>query len=320
MKLTNGEITVDIDVARGAQIACVARIDDDVNALAWGEWSSPPPADAHHRYYDSERDWLAGYRGGWQETVPNVGAPCVVDGAPLPFHGEGSLQPWAVVDSGPDFCVLRTDLRLTLQVTRRMRLVPGAPTMSIETTVVNTGVCDVPMVWGHHPAFAADDDTQIHLPSTTFSVEPTQADGLTRLEGRWPDSANEQGVVDLGLWGAEGVTRLVYCHGHSEGWAVVRQGSSLPHVAMAWDVEAYPAIWVWQNRAAPGFPWFSRLRCFAIEPQRAWPFDGLVGAVSRGQALTISAGGSASSWITMSLPSDLPPTVSGVSREGRIRG
>ncbi|NYJ07189.1 galactose mutarotase-like enzyme [Geodermatophilus daqingensis] len=320
LRLSNVHVSLTIEPARGAQIVELSRAGDDVNALAFETWDSPPAADGVSSYYDPELDWLSGYHGGWQETLPNAGQASHLDGMPLPFHGEGSFIPWQVVESGPDHCVVATHLRPTLSATRSMTLSATHPAVQVATRVTNTGLLPVPMVWGHHPAFAADAGTVLHLPATRYSVDPAQPDGLDTTEGTWPTSSAPDGPVDLSRFSAATGQRLVYCHGHDEGWAVVEQNGLLPHAALSWDVAAYPATWIWQNRAATGFPWFGRLRCLAVEPQRAWPFDGLAGARSRGQELTVAPGRSVESWITVALPEQLPAVITGVDQDGHVMG
>src|SRR4051794_25851756 len=39
--------------------------------------------------------WIDSYSGGWQEILPNAGAPSTVGGATLPFFGEVAVSPWA---------------------------------------------------------------------------------------------------------------------------------------------------------------------------------------------------------------------------------
>lgn len=319
--LTNAHLTVEIAVERGADIMSAIPAGSTENALATYDWSSPVPADALTDYGSSEKNWLSGYRGGWQETAPNAGADCEVNGLPLPFHGESSVLPWRVVEADDERCVLETDLRPTIRLRRTMTLLTDRPGLRVESTAVNTGVQDVPMIWGHHPAFAYDETTRLHLPPGRYEIDPGQADGMIVGEGDWPFAAAEDGTeVDLSRLGAEGDSRLVYRFGHDAAWAVVEQGGRLPHVAMAWDLEAYPSIWIWQNRAHPGFPWFGRMRCLAVEPQRAWPVDGLANAIERGRHLVVPVGGEATSWLVMSFPATVPSQVSGVSPDGVVTG
>lgn len=317
--IANTRIEVTINPDRGAEITSIVPAHNPQNVLASYAWTSPIPADGFTNYGDSEQNWLSGYRGGWQETVPNAGQESHLDGMPLPFHGEASVIPWTVVEQNEASCTLRAHLRPTLSIDRRMRLLEDRAGLEITTTVTNTGVQDVPFIWGHHPAFAYTDDTVLHLPEGRYEVEPSQRDDIATSSGVWPRARDDSGTeIDLSRIGAEAGSRLIYRHGHSEGWAVLRQSNSSSHVAMSWDVDAYPAVWVWQNRSHPGFPWFGRMQCLAVEPQRAWPMDGLAGARERGQDIVVSPGEERSSWLVMAFPQSLPPTVSGVTRIGDV--
>jgi galactose mutarotase-like enzyme len=319
LTLSNDLLELRLDPRRGAEITSMVPAHNPTNVLAFYDWNSPIPADGLTNYGDPELDWLSRYRGGWQETAPNAGQASDLDGMPLPFHGEASFVPWAVVEQNQTSCVLETHLRPTLLIRRSMALFHDRAGVEVATTVINTGLRDVPLVWGHHPAFICDDRTVLHLPAGPYAVEVSQQDSLSTSSGSWPYAQAEDGTdVDLCRLGSSAGSRLVYRHGHSEGWAVIEQANDKPHIAMAWDIKAYPAIWVWQNRSHPGFPWFGRMRSLAVEPQRAWPLDGLAGARRRGQELVVAPGAEVSSWIVMAFPESLPNHVSGVSRAGTV--
>ncbi|MFF2844095.1 hypothetical protein [Paenarthrobacter sp. NPDC057981] len=318
LEISDEALSVTINVERGGEIVGLRRQGEEVNALAYENWSSPLPAGGMTNYYDPTLDWLSGYRGGWQETLPNAGVASELDGMPLPMHGEGSVIPWRILDVDGSYCVLETNLRPTLRATRRMTLNGGV--LQLESAVTNTGILPVPMVWGHHPAFAANSETLLHLPETSYVVEESMSDRIDSQKGTWPAATADGLEVNLSQFGSDAGQRLVYCSGHAEGWAVIQQGAGLPHVAMSWDANAYPAIWVWQNRGEPGFPWFGRLQCLGVEPQRAWPFDGLAGARSRGQELVVQPGATEKAWLTLALPLTVPARVRGVSRAGQVSG
>ena len=86
-------------------------------------------------------------------------------------------------------------------------------------------------------------------------------------------------------------------------------------MALAWDLETWPHLWMWLLGGTSEFPWFGRARMIGLEPNRSWPFDGLTGAISRGQQLTVPRGGSHHSWLTYRLLDDDTP-VTGLGRDG----
>ena len=67
------------------------------------------------------------------------------------------------------------------------------------------------------------------------------------------------------------------------------------------------------------FPFDGRARLVGIEPVSCWPADGLARAIERGQARTIGPGGSATSWVTLSLFEATTDPVTGVDRQGRVQ-
>lgn len=304
--LHTDHLNVDVAVGRGAEIRALRR-PGGPNALAHYDWTTPVPAESHNGYGDSEQDWLSHYRGGWQETIPNAGAECTAAGVRLGFHGDASVLPWRIVEHTTAAVTVSVDLRLPLRVTRTMELRPDRATLSVRTTVENQAPVTVPFVWGHHPCFPALPGTRVEIPASDYHVEPAESGDLGVATGTWPWTRNLDGdPVDLRAIPEHPTMRCLYLHGHAEGWAVVHQPTGTPTVAMSWDVEAYPVTWVWQMREEPNFPWFGRMTVVAVEPQRAWPYDGLAAATQRGQAVLLDAGAAATSWLTMSLLDEAP--------------
>lgn len=169
--LSTGQLRVEVDVERGAEIARVGR-PEGPNMLARYDWEAPLPASRSVSYGSSGLDWHAAYRGGWQELFPNAGEECVVAGVPLPFHGEVSTARWEVVSSAPRELVARTAGRLPLMLERVMRLDPAAPVLTMEETVTNQAAFPIDYIWGHHPAFATTEESVIDLPGATIHADP----------------------------------------------------------------------------------------------------------------------------------------------------
>lgn len=324
LTLTNDHLTVDVEPRRGGEIRAV-RDRDGRNALGYYDWAAPASAGPGHTYGSSELDWLSAYRGGWQETVPNAGDESRLDGAfqgiVLPFHGEASVLEWTVTEATATSCELTVALRLPLVVRRRMTLHPDRPTLLVEGTIVNESDVEVPFVWGHHPVFPIVPGTRLEAGDGDYTTEPREAGDVASARGRWPDAVDhDSAAVDLADAPTRPTMRLLYLHGHRQNWVVVRQPAGLPSVAMAWDLRAFPATWVWQMRGEQGFPWFGRMAVMGVEPQTAWPYDGLAGAVERGQAHRLGPRQSMSSWLTMTVLDDPSGEVLDVTRDGRVVG
>jgi hypothetical protein len=89
-------------------------------------------------------------------------------------------------------------------------------------------------------------------------------------------------------------------------------------IALAWDLAAFPHLWLWEQVGGRRFPFFGRARIVALEPVSAWPSDGLARALERGGARWLAAGEATEAWVTLSLFEPTDRAVKGVSRDGRV--
>ena len=317
--LKNPHLSVHIDEMQGAELRGIYT-PDARNALASYEWSSPTPVGRGASYGSSEMDWLSGYRGGWQETIPNAGQNCVVDGVELGFHGDASRTRWSIVDQGADWCTLETSTRLPIRVRRTMRLDPDRAVMYIEGHVVNESDLEIVFLWGHHPAFPSVDGGRIDLPDgCTIHPDVNRSGDLLTQDSPWPMAKTSSGeFADLSEQPALGSHRLLYVTGNKAGWSAVRQPDPYVSVAMSWDVAKHPYVWLWTMRQTPEYPWYGRASMFALEAQSAWPYDGLAGAKQRGQGITIKPRGEESSWMTLAIIPNGSGTVTGVTKNGEV--
>ncbi|MBY6362488.1 hypothetical protein [Rhodococcoides corynebacterioides] len=322
IQLANEHIEVGLEPEYGAQILSITAAGSTANALAHYDWRSPTRARDGHRYGTSGTDWLSDYRGGWQELFPNSGAESTSHGITTPFHGEASVSRWDVVEQTATSCRLRVGARTPLTLTRTMRLDATSPCLFLEEAVVNDGTEPADFVWGHHPVVPTFDGSRIDLPTCTVDVEPANTGGLDGRGGAWPLLPGAGGTtVDLSVVDAEPRHRLTYQHSLSEGWVAYRPPASAdtPGIALAWDLETWPALWLWTLTRSGEFPWFGRASMMGVEPNRAWPFDGLDGARARGQHLRLEPGAVHTSWLTLRLLTDqLDVPVSSVERDGTL--
>ena len=315
----NAHLSVEIDEAQGAEIRGIFT-PDGRNALAWYDWSSPTPVGKGASYGSSEMDWLSGYRGGWQETIPNAGQVCVVNGVEMGFHGDASRTRWSVIEQGSDWCTLETSTRFPITVRRTMRLDPNKPVLHIEGQVSNDSDLEVDFLWGHHPAFPSVDGGRIDLPEgCTIHPDVDRSGDLRVQESEWPIARSHSGVaIDLSEQPAVGAHRLLYVTGNKAGWSAVRQPEPYVSVAMAWDVAKHPYNWLWTMRGTPEYPWYGRASMFALEAQSSWPYDGLANAISRGQGLKIAPKAKESSWLTLAIIPNGSNQVTGVNKSGDV--
>lgn len=317
--LRSAAIEVAVRPERGAEIRTIRR-PGERNSLADYEWRSPRTASSGATYGDDTLDWLSEYRGGWQELFPNAGAACVMNGVPLPFHGEASSATWEVLDHSAESVTLEAACRLPLVLTRQMRVDPDRSCLYVDEVVVNESADPQQAVWVHHPAFDLPDGSAIDLPGAQVHVDAAASAELEAGPTRpWPDAAAKGGgTIDLSRVPAGPVERLCYLTNLSEGWVAARCPDGLG-IAMAWPLEVFPCLWLWQEIGGPGFPWYGRSAISALEPASAWPADGLAAAADRGQATPVPASGSIRSWLTVTLFDADERPVLGVERDGTVR-
>ncbi len=324
LSLTNGEIEVEVDPDRGADIRSVRR-PGGPNVLATADWASPLRASRSTSYGDGASDWLSEYRGGWQELFPNAGDPCTVMGVPLAFHGEVSAARWEVVEQSADRVTLRTPARLPLILERRMWLEPGRPVLRLDETVTVDADLEVPFLWGHHPAFAATDGAVIDLPSTVrvdvdAGYHAVHGDLRPGGTGAWPEvTGKDGGVVRLDRIGPGPTERVAFLSEFgASAWAAIRGVGAGLGVAMAWDPGTFPCAWFWWEIGGPGHPWHGRSRIVAIEPNTDHPADGLAAAVERGTAHRVAPGITHQAWLTLALFDADDRPVLEVGRDGTV--
>ena len=308
-----------IDEDQGGEIIHVGP--DGGNILAHYDWDAPIPASRSSSYdAGGPLDWLSSYRGGWQCLVPNAGDACVVDGVPLPFHGEWSRTRVEVAEVTAERAVLRAGTRLPLTVERVVEVLSDHDTVRVQTTLRNDAAAPVAYIWGEHPAFALGAGARLHIPADRVEVDATPPGPLSDLvpaaSARWPQVPTDAGHADLATV-PDASERFCYLVDVPESWAVAIDGERA--ISLAWDREAFPHLWFWQERGGSGFPWYGRPGITAVEPATHWPStNGLAGAIERGQARIIEPGASASSWMSIGVSHSQSGRPSGVAADGTI--
>jgi len=319
IELQSASLRVVVDTDRGGEIVHVGP-PDGPNVLFYEPWQTPVRAGSSMSYGNGTLDWLSHYRGGWQVMFPNAGDECTVDGVPHPVHGEVSSSPAEIIEASAEELVLRSPTRLPVHLERSIRLASDRAVLQISERIKNETDQSFAYAWGHHPAFAATPGMWIDLPAG-----PVHFDGLARggepdvATGVWPEVLRPNGQTEsLDRVPAPPVGRVCVLPDRPAGWAGLRDPESGHGVGLAWDVEAFPHLWLWQQLGGPDFPWYGRARIVALEPVSIWPGDGLARAIERGRARTLPPRGSASAWITLSLFRSTPASVNGVDRDGRV--
>jgi len=289
--LEHNGITVILDETLGGEIRQIAV--DGVELLAAYDWQAPVPVARSRSYGDSQLDWLSEYRGGWQLLVPNAGAACVVDGVPLPFHGEWSRTRVDVQVLEPHRVQFQSGVRLPLVVERVVEVHQDPRRISLTTAITNVADVRHAFVWGEHPAFASGHGDRIDLPAGPIANLVDPLDGPTTMWPTAPSSGDDLSIVP----GGTPLEDVHFLPDRPSGWCALRR----PHVgvAMSWDIRDFPHLWIWREFASPGFPFYGRAAILALEPASSWPGAGLESAISHGQAHWLEPGATRTTTVTV---------------------
>ena len=323
IELESGSLRVVVDPDRGGEIVFIGR-PGGPNALFHEAWETPLPAGRSMTYGSGTLDWLSHYRGGWQVMFPNAGAECTVDGLPHPVHGEVSSAPAEVIEVSAE--PRRHPIGDPPPAPPRAQDLAGrrpARSSSSRNGSRTSRTGNWSYAWGHHPAIAVTPGTRIDLPAGPLHVDGAldapDADLEPGAVGTWPDARLRRGgVAALDRVPDAVVERVCYLPDRPAGWAAVRDPETGRGVGLAWDLDAFPHLWLWEQLNGGRFPFYGRARLVGIEPVSCWPGDGLARAIERGQARTIGPHGSETGWLTLSLFEATTDAVTGVDAAGRV--
>jgi hypothetical protein len=256
---------------------------------------------------DSLATFLDSYLGGWQEIVPNGGAPSSYLGAQFGQHGEACLLPWdyQIVEDTPEQVAVTFSVRLQkipFFLEKTLRLQSQERSFSVEETLHNESTVPLHAMWGQHITFGQpflDEHCIIRLPEGIRVVpHPTalQARGRRRVKGSaesvWPNALGADGdLIDLSQLPARGTSgELVYLAGFQEGWYEVLNPTKGLGLRVEWDVTQMPYLWFWQEYGdTTEYPWYGRHYNIGLEPFSSYPTNGLAEAVANGTALSLNA-------------------------------
>lgn len=247
--------------------------------------------------------------GGWQVMFPNAGGPATINGAYLGRHGEAAMLPWnwQIVGDNYDEVSLhlwvqlrRTPFRMDRTITLRI----NEARLVIDETITNTGGVAWPYLWGQHPAFGApflSSDCVLDVPARTVSghEQPTGSPNRlpSRFGGEWPIVQDVHGrQLDLRQIPPPqtGSADMFYLTDLSAGWYALTNRALSAGFALAWDVEVFPVLWVWQEfTGTKASPWFSKAYTMGLEPCSGYSTDGSAGLnelIKSGEAPTLSSG------------------------------
>jgi len=295
---------------KGADIVELRHKSRDIDVM----WRNPMPMPVAGTYI-SPANPAAGnffdyYPGGWQTVFPN--AHLATNGyknAPLGTHGEVCLQAWSYEVKEHSNSKLVIDMRVRtgrtpFLLTRTFTVESGQPSFRLKETIVNEGNEAMHYSYGHHPVFGApfvQEGCRIDVPDGSIAVVPEQlAANTARYKANqrqaWPYLQTMDGTqadASIVLGPSAGSADSFHVE-PSQGWAALRNPNLDLGVGLAWDVQTFPYLWMWQAYCGnPGYPFYKRNYNVALEPFSV-PAQSLVESIAQGHAQLLEAGTSTS--------------------------
>jgi hypothetical protein len=243
------------------------------------------------------------YPGGWQEVVPNGGAPARYRGAALGQHGEAAGLPWEceVVEDDPARVAVRLTvrtIRTPFRLAKVLALDSGSARLTVTEELANLSPVEVHAMWGQHLAYGQPflrPGCRITLPDGVRvlphpeAVNPPRRAVAAGGPYPWPRVPAPDGTpTDLSVIPAPGApSDVVYLTGFTEGWYELRRPDGGPGVRVCWDAAVLPYLWLWHEFGdTTGYPWWGQAYVVGLEPFAGYPTNGLPEAVANGSALT----------------------------------
>lgn len=301
--LENEVIRVGVLLDKGADIFQFIHKPTDTDFL----WKSPQGIIDPKRFTAttaaSSGAFLDTYHGGWQEIFPG-GGPAVYRGAELGLHGEVTHLSWdyRLLEDSPERIAVRLQvdcIRTPFRLERTMRLEKGTPTLFMEEKLTNLSPEPLEFMWGHHPSIGAPflrKGVRLFIPAAKGEVHTPQfaASGILDpgSEFNWPLAKAGNDSVDLSRVPDQdaGFSELIYLKELSSGWYAVLDPERPLGIGFAWPKEVFPYLWFWfVYGRAPGYPWWDRVYCLALEPWTSIP-NSLTKALERGTQARIEGG------------------------------
>lgn len=292
LRIENDVLAATILPDKGADIYELIYKPHGLDVLWKSPWGLKPPGRGFDSAFESQAAWLEAYAGGWQVLFPNGGDGCTYKGAPLNFHGEASMIPWAyrVVEAGGDAAEVHLSARLfrsPFRIERTLRVEAGLPALILRETITNEAHEPMDYMWSHHPAFGGpflSEHCRIDTGAATLWADYGYPGANSPLKPdqryAWPTA---EGVNMACVPGpAEARDAFAYLCDFTAGWYGITNTELGFGVGMVWDAVQFPYAWYWQEmHSSPGFPWYKGVYVMAIEPASSIPGHGLVDVMNR---------------------------------------
>lgn len=279
ISLKSSDLELLLDPDFGGDILSIKTMPDNQELLLRTPWADRAEDVIAGRQtpfsLDPVAHWMEHYRGGWQFITPNAGDPRKIHGAAVGFHGEAAISRWTIVESTPESVRISLDLiSIPVRIERVISLANNE--ISITDQITNLSGVDLEFDYSSHPAFGGsllDGEVSIETSATKFTLdeESESAHGASGSTHQWPLIKSENGkTLDVSKLPTHGSNLWVF------GWLSEFDGPKWYRTSnkeknlsfeMRWESEFLDFAWFWlEFNSSQGFPWFGRVRTFAIEP------------------------------------------------------
>jgi len=262
-------------------------------------------------FQDPVGPFLDYHEGGWQEVLPNGGRVCEYQGAHFGLHSEVWSLPWRhqIIADGADSVSAKLWVRCNrtpFLLEKTLTLQRGEPALEITETVTNESEVEIPLMWGHHPAFAphfVDRHAVIRMPKCEVVCDPN-VDAVSRFDPLqrfpWPTGKGRSGQeVDVSqLPGiGSGVSDMLYLTELQEGWAQIDNPKLGAGFRMDFDLNVFRHCWLYMEFGGnQGFWAWGRQNTVCLEPFSSWPAI-LPNAIKQGTELRLGPREHLDAWL-----------------------
>jgi hypothetical protein len=213
-----------------------------------------------------DRSYVAEPPRGWDELIPTIDE-CLVDGVPLPDHGEAWRSPWEkALQEGPqeDGVTLRFASPRGYRLSRSIR----SSGTGVRLDYAVEADVEQPFLWAAHPLLLAEPGTAVDLGGWAGDVTVVTALGR-RTVPLCPELLAIDGL-DVGAY------RKVVLPAEAQLGSAALVHPDGSRLAFSWDVDVVPYLAVYLERRA-----CTERDCIAVEPMTGW-YDSLARALSAG--------------------------------------
>ena len=257
----------------------------------------------------SEQSFTDTYSGGWNEILPNGGAPSYYKGATFGQHGEVSVMPWkyTITENHPGRISVKLWVRphrTPFYLEKTLSLEEDSAVLTIDEQLSNEAGEEMHCMWGQHIAFGNPfllEGAKIFAPTQKFIVHESMENYEPRRFApgetfAWPNAKTPDGNIEnasiVPAYGDAKAQEMAYMTELTDGWYAILNPFHKVGFGLRFDHELFQYIWYWQQlgNVAKGYPWWGRLHTMALEPWTSYPTKGLAEAVENGTALLLQPG------------------------------